>query len=365
MRRVIRTLESARPDDLWLALLRDVGSSVSGSGTGTGTVGPTLPFGYELEALIGRGGMGVVHRARQLGLDRRVALKMIAAGRDASPYLVERFRREVEAAASLNHPAIVPIHDVGVRDGVPFYAMELLEGGTLADRLAAGPLAIPDAVGLVERLARAVDHAHRQGIIHRDLKPSNILFDAEGTAKVSDFGLAKRLDADPDAAATRSSLLLGTPTYMAPEQASGRPEAVGLGVNVHALGAILFECLTGRPPFLGPNPLEYPGADPDRRASQPHPVPLGDLRRPGDDLPDLPGEEIPPVDTPQPPPWPTTWVASHGARPSLPGPLAGSTVPSSGPAAGPPRPLSPPCSSFLWPERSPGCSPIRRDSARP
>ena len=206
--------------------------------------------------MIGRGGMGVVHRARQLGLDRRVALKTIAAGRDASPHLIERFRREFEAVASLNHPAIVPIHDVGVRDGVPFYAMELLEGGSLADRLAAGPLPIPEAVALAERLARAVDYAHRKGIIHRDLKPSNILFDAEGAAKVADFGLAKRLDADPADAATRSSVLLGTPSYMAPEQVAGRPEAVGLAVDIHALGAILFECLAGRPPFLASSPLE-------------------------------------------------------------------------------------------------------------
>jgi tetratricopeptide (TPR) repeat protein len=160
------------------------------------------------------------------------------------------------AVASLNHHAIVPIHDVGVRDGVPFFAMELLEGGSLADRLAAGPLSIPEAVALVDRLARAVDYAHRRGIIHRDLKPSNILFDAEGLAKVADFGLAKRLDADPAEAATRSSMLLGTPSYMAPEQAAGKPEAIGLAVDVHALGAILFECLAGRPPFLASSPLE-------------------------------------------------------------------------------------------------------------
>jgi tetratricopeptide (TPR) repeat protein len=247
----LRRLEVTRADDPWLALLRVVGPPDS-----PGADGPALPLGYELEALIGRGGMGVVHRARQLGLDRRVAMKTIAAGRDASPLLIERFRREFEAVASLNHPAIVPIHDVGVRDGVPFYAMELLEGGSLADRLAAGPLPIPDAVALVERLARAVDYAHRRGIIHRDLKPSNILFDAEGAAKVADFGLAKRLDADPDAAATRSSLLLGTPSYMAPEQASGAGAAIGPAVDVHALGAILFECLAGRLPFLASSPLE-------------------------------------------------------------------------------------------------------------
>ena len=200
--------------------------------------------------------MGVVHRARQLGLDRRVALKTVAAGRDASPHVLERFRREFEAVASLNHSAIVPIYDVGVREGVPFYAMELLEGGSLADRLAAGPLSIPDVVALLERLARAVHYAHGRGIIHRDLKPSNILFDADGAAKVADFGLAKRLDPDPAAAATRTSLILGTPSYMAPEQAAGGSEAVGAAVDVYALGAILFECLAGRPPFVASSPLE-------------------------------------------------------------------------------------------------------------
>ncbi len=247
----LRRLEVAPTDDPWLTLLRVVGLPDA-----PGADGPALQLGYEIEALIGRGGMGVVHRARQLGLDRRVALKTIAAGRDASPHLIERFHREFEAVASLNHPAIVPIHDVGVRDGVPFYAMELLEGGSLADRLAAGPLPIAEAVALVERLALAVDYAHRQGIIHRDLKPSNILFNAEGAAKVADFGLAKRLDADSAAAATRSSMLLGTPSYMAPEQVVGRPEAVGLAVDIHAMGAILFECLAGRPPFLASSPLE-------------------------------------------------------------------------------------------------------------
>ncbi|WP_435011499.1 protein kinase domain-containing protein [Tundrisphaera lichenicola] len=251
----LERLEGISPDDSWLDLLRDVGSPASKWGA-SGVGEPALPSGYALESVIGRGGMGVVHRARQLGLDRRVALKRIAAGRDASPQLVERFRREVEAAASLNHPAIVPIYDVGVLDGVPFYTMELLEGGSLADRLTGGPLRTSDAIELVGRLAWAVDHAHRQGIIHRDLKPSNILFDSEGAAKVADFGLAKRLEAEPDSATTRSSLLLGTPSYMAPEQAEGRPEAVGPAVDVYALGVLLFECLTGRPPFLAPTPLE-------------------------------------------------------------------------------------------------------------
>ena len=246
----LEKLEVTRSDDPWIALLRDAGASDS-----QGAGGPALALGYELEALIGQGGMGVVHRARQLGLDRRVAIKTVAAGRNATPHVIERFRREFEAIASLNHPAIVPIYDVGVREGVPFYAMELLEGGSLADRLSAGPLSIPDVAVLIERLARAVHYAHGRGIIHRDLKPSNILFDADGAAKVADFGLAKRLDADP-LAATRTSLILGTPSYMAPEQAAGGSAAVGAAVDIHALGAILFECLAGRPPFLASSPLQ-------------------------------------------------------------------------------------------------------------
>jgi serine/threonine protein kinase len=237
-------------EDPWLTLLRRVGPTPPMS-----VDSPGVSVGYELLAVIGRGGMGVVHRARQVGLDRPVALKMIATGRDASPNLVDRFRREIEAAASLNHPAIVQIHDVGTRDDTPFFTMELLEGGSLADRLANGPLAIPESVALVERLARAVDFAHRRRIIHRDLKPSNILFDNHGDAKVADFGLAKRLDADT-LAATNSSVLLGTPAYMSPEQVAGNTEAVGPATDVHALGAILYECITGRPPYVASTPLE-------------------------------------------------------------------------------------------------------------
>jgi serine/threonine-protein kinase len=248
----VERLESSPDDDPWIALLRAVGPHESQAAT----AGPTVAVGYELEELIGRGGMGVVHRARQLGLDRRVAIKTIAAGRDASPEQLQRFRREFEAVARLNDPAIVRVYDVGIRDGVPYYAMELLEGGSLSDRLAAGPLGVSEAATLVERLARAIEHAHRQGVIHRDLKPSNILFDREGQAKVADFGLARRLDPDPGEAATRSSMLLGTPSYMAPEQAAGRPDGVGAGADVYALGVLLYECLAGRPPFVGTSPLE-------------------------------------------------------------------------------------------------------------
>ena len=253
----LEKLEVTRSDDPWIALLRDAGASDS-----QGAGGPALALGYELEALIGQGGMGVVHRARQLGLDRRVAIKTVAAGRNASPHVIERFRREFEAVASLNHPAIVPIYDVGVREGVPFYAMELLEGGSLADRLAAGPLSIPDVAVLIERLARAVHYAHGRGIIHRDLKPSNILFDAEARPRspTSDWlsgSMPTRL------AATRTSLILGTPSYMAPEQAAGGAGRRRSGRHPRP------RChpvrMPGRPaPVRGLQPAPNAGADPDR-----------------------------------------------------------------------------------------------------
>ena len=202
--------------------------------------GPALALGYELEALIGRGGMGVVHRARQLGLDRRVALKTIAAGRDASGRMCpERFsgaRVRGQSPAWIIPRSCRSTTWPATSRGPPHHShVELLEGGSLADRLASGLLPITEVVALVERLARAVHYAHGRGIIHRDLKPSNILFDADGTAKVADFGLAKRLDADPDAA-TRSSLLLGTPSYMAPEQAAGEAGAPARPLDLHALG---------------------------------------------------------------------------------------------------------------------------------
>ncbi|MDG3005329.1 protein kinase domain-containing protein [Paludisphaera mucosa] len=246
------TLADGPADDPLVALLR--ASARTGPAEGEGEAAPVaIPSGYALEAVIGRGGMGVVHRARQVGLGRLVALKRIAAGADASPAELARFRVEAEAAASLRHPNIVPIHDVGVIDGTPFYAMELLEGGSLADRLAAGPMPAREAAALTATLARAIEHAHRGGVVHRDLKPPNVLFAGDGTPKVADFGLAKRLDA---AAVTRSGAIMGTPSYMAPEQATGEIVGAHPPVDVYALGAILFECLTGRPPFLAPSPVE-------------------------------------------------------------------------------------------------------------
>ncbi|MFO0957164.1 MAG: serine/threonine-protein kinase [Isosphaeraceae bacterium] len=208
--------------------------------------------GYEVLGPLGRGGMGVVSLAIQPGLGRTVALKQIRAGLDADAEELARFRTEAEAAARLRHPNIVQVYDVGLRDGLPYLAMELVSGGTLEGRLRDGPLAPREAATLVAAIARAVQHAHDEGVLHRDLKPGNILLTAEGTPKVADFGLAKRLDVDQHQ--TRTGALLGTPSYMAPEQADG--QAVGPLADVYSLGTILYECLTGHPPFRGASALE-------------------------------------------------------------------------------------------------------------
>ncbi len=219
---------------------------------------------YELIREIGRGGMGVVYEARQKGLDRSVAVKMILAGHLASPELVRRFQAEARAAARLRHSNIVHIHDVGQFNGQDFFAMEYIEGQSLAERIKQGPIDIPTAVRLVAAVARAVEHLHQQGIVHRDLKPSNILLDAEGMPYVTDFGLAKIFAEGTDMTAT--GVIAGTPSYMAPEQASGRRAAVTPATDIYSLGAILYELLTGVPPFHAESPLdtlmEVLGGDP-------------------------------------------------------------------------------------------------------
>jgi tetratricopeptide (TPR) repeat protein len=210
-----------------------------------GTV-PVLP-GYEILGELGRGGMGVVYRARQTALDRVVALKMLrrpANRADAEEH--ERFTGEALAIARLNHVGIVHVYELGRSGDVPFIAMELAEGGSLAGRLGGAPQPPREAAALVARLADAVEAAHRRRIIHRDLKPANVLLAADGAPKVSDFGLAKQLDAGPN---ERDGRFLGTASYAAPEQAQGRMQEVGPATDVYGLGAILYEMLTGRPPF--------------------------------------------------------------------------------------------------------------------
>jgi tRNA A-37 threonylcarbamoyl transferase component Bud32 len=209
---------------------------------------PQVP-GYEVESVLGHGGMGVVYRARHPRLDRLVALKMALAGSYAGPHERERFRREAEAVAALRHPNVVQVYDVGDTDGRPYFTMELMEGGSLARQLAGAPQPARQAAALLATLAGAVRAAHEAGVVHRDLKPGNVLLTADGTPKVADFGLARRLDADERL--TLSGAVLGTPSYTAPEQACGDRGAVGPRTDVYALGAILYECLTGRPPFQG------------------------------------------------------------------------------------------------------------------
>jgi eukaryotic-like serine/threonine-protein kinase len=203
--------------------------------------------GYELFGEIGRGGMGVVYKARQLGLNRYVALKMLLADPGMAPTQLARFRGEAEALARLHHPNIVEIYEVGEHDGRPYFAMEYVAGPSLASRVDGTSWAPADAAALLETLARALDAVHECGIIHRDLKPSNVLLAPDGTPKIADFGLAK--DRRAAKGLTRSGVAMGTPSYMAPEQARGEVARVGPATDLYALGAILYELLTGRPPF--------------------------------------------------------------------------------------------------------------------
>jgi serine/threonine protein kinase/WD40 repeat protein len=246
---------------------------------------PLCSFGdYELLEEIGRGGMGIVYRARQKSLNRIVALKIILAGRWASEAQVQRFRAEAEAAAALAHPNIVPIHEIGERQGQQFFSMKLVEGGSLAERIAEGKrgkgeketsrstslssapfplfsssLTLPGSTfsstaALMAKITRAVHFAHQRGIVHRDLKPTNVLLDREGEPHLTDFGLAKRLESGSHL--THTQTVLGTPAYMAPEQAAGLNDLVTAAADIYSLGAILYEILAGQPPFTGRTPLD-------------------------------------------------------------------------------------------------------------
>jgi len=218
-----------------------------------GTDLPQVP-GYEVEAVVGRGGMGIVYRARHLRLNRLVALKMLLFGACATPLERARFQREAEAVARLKHPNIVQVYDVGDSGGRPYFTMEFVTNGSLAHKLAGAPQAARQAAQLVVTLAGTVQAAHERGIVHRDLKPANILLAEDGTPKVTDFGLARQQG--DGAGLTQTGMAIGTPSYMAPEQARGRPDAVGPALDIYALGAILYELLTGRPPFRAATPAE-------------------------------------------------------------------------------------------------------------
>src|SRR5262249_38129567 len=203
--------------------------------------------GYEVQGVLGRGGMGVVYKAWHRRLHRAVALKMLLAGPYARPEELERFLREAEAVAGLRHANVVQAYDMGDLEGRPYFTMEYVEGGSLAQKLAGTPQPADQAAALVATLAEAIEAAHQTGIVHRDLKPANILLTADGTPKVTDFGLARRLDGG--GALTVTGVPVGTPSYMAPEQGQGNGDAIGPATDVWALGAILYGMLTGRPPF--------------------------------------------------------------------------------------------------------------------
>jgi WD40 repeat protein len=238
---------------------------------------------YQILHEIARGGMGVVYRVRQVSLSREVALKMILPGQAASPQTLRRFRVEAEAAAHLDHPNIVPIYEVGELDGQPYFTMKLVEGGSLAQRLAESPAPpLPGLVRMMAQVARAVHHAHQRGVLHRDLKPANILLQAPAAPDrgfeplVTDFGLAKRVE--QDVGLTQSQTVVGTAYYMPPEQAQARNDTLTTAADVWALGAILYECLTGRPPFVGASyfdtllkVVEEPVLPPRRRNPRVHP----------------------------------------------------------------------------------------------
>jgi len=216
---------------------------------------PVKYFGqYEILSEIARGGMGIVYRARQKNLNRVVALKMILSGAIAAPEDVKRFYIEAEAAASLEHPSIVPIYEIGEHEGQHFFSMAMVEGKSLADRIKSGPLSPQEAAEIMAKVAEAIDYAHGKGVIHRDIKPANILIDPNGEPKITDFGLA-RID-EVESNLTRTGLILGTPSFMPPEQASGKVRDIGPHSDVYSIGSTLYCLLTGEAPFQGLSPLD-------------------------------------------------------------------------------------------------------------
>jgi eukaryotic-like serine/threonine-protein kinase len=237
----------------WRCMMQSSAGAQNAAG-GSGAVAESstaagLRFGdYLLEQEIAHGGMGVVYRARQLSLGRTVAVKLLLLGRYASAESVERFRREAQSAAALRHPNIVAIHEIGEHEGQQFFSMDYVEGQSLAEAVRAGPLEPRLSAEVVGAIAQAIHYAHEQGVLHRDLKPSNVLLDPFGQVRITDFGLAKRLDGSSDLTVTGQ--VVGTPNYLSPEQAAGKQAALGPASDVYSIGALMYELLTGRPPFL-------------------------------------------------------------------------------------------------------------------
>ena len=239
--------------------------------------------GYEILGVLGAGGMGIVYKARHLRLDRLVALKMIRAGAGARPDDLARFEAEARAVAAIDHPNIIKIFEIGEHDGLPYFSLEFLEGGSLAERIAGKPQPIEDAAQIVETLARAMDVAHRRGIVHRDIKPANVLLAGDGTPKIADFGLVKRLEADSGQTGTGS--ILGSPSYMAPEQTTGAEKA-GPAADQYALGR--HSLRDAHRPAAVPRVVDHrhPRPDPHRRARCSVAAPAPHAPRPRDDLPE-------------------------------------------------------------------------------
>jgi eukaryotic-like serine/threonine-protein kinase len=245
---------SALREQLGFPSIAGIRSNVSRAAIGPPPLGLRNFDDYELMEELGRGGMGVVYKARQVSLNRIVAIKMILSGLQSSPADVERFHAEAEAAANLNHPGIVPIIEVGECQGQHYFSMGYVEGRSLADRLAEGPVPPREAAQFVVAVCDAVQFAHDRGVIHRDLKPGNILLGHDGRPRITDFGLAKCLS--DDSGRTRSGQVLGTPSYIPPEQAAGKLDLIGPAADIYALGAILYALLTGRPPFHAASSLD-------------------------------------------------------------------------------------------------------------
>jgi tRNA A-37 threonylcarbamoyl transferase component Bud32 len=250
-RRLARASDERAPERLLLDT-PDSGATVIQPEAGAWPT-PTVP-GYEILSRLGAGGMGVVYKARQGSLKRTVALKFIRPDLLAGPRERARFRLEAEAAARLRHLYVLQVYEIGECDNQPYAVLEFVDGCTLADKVAVGPLAACEAAGLVCKLAQAVQHAHEHGILHRDLKPRNVLVAADGTPKIADFGLARWLESPNEH--TLSGEVLGTPSYMAPEQATGNLHELSRATDVYALGAILYELLTAKAPFRGRTPLQ-------------------------------------------------------------------------------------------------------------
>ncbi|MGB7346259.1 MAG: protein kinase, partial [Pirellulaceae bacterium] len=213
----------------------------------------SAPPGYEIISTLGKGGMGVVYKARHVPLDRTVAVKMIISGEHASEDQIRRFQKEAEAAANLSHPNIVSVYEVGEHQGLPFFSLEFVDGPSLSEQLKETTMSDREAASILLPIARAIEYSHQRGILHRDLKPQNILLTPEGVPKVADFGLAKRLDSNDGQ--TMTGVVVGTPGYLAPEQAADTRK-VGPHTDVYALGCILYCIMTGRPPFKAPTAVE-------------------------------------------------------------------------------------------------------------